>query len=138
MVDWTLSLEAVRKATGETVPVTLMAGRPQPDGGMYRTNESPGYDTNKCWYADGSDYCQNDAWFVRNVGSLPAAYIIGGDLRRPSGDWVTTEDEKRYLPFTRASGRVEYFSEDDLEGRKVIEVVPPPAPAPAPAPAPTI
>lgn len=73
-IDWTKPIEAVRKADGRTVPVTLRANR-EGEYADRHTKECPAGDTNEGWHEDGRDWCRNDAWFIRNVAQpnpLPA------------------------------------------------------------------
>lgn len=65
-IDWNAPLEAVKIGTDIVVPVTF-ASEDRLTNRFY-TNECPDPDTtNSAWNADGSDYCCEKQWFVRNV-----------------------------------------------------------------------
>lgn len=70
-IDWTKPIEAVRKSDGLVFPVTL-GGRDENLLDTYVTNECPNDDeTNREWRADGSDWCSQDKWFIRNRTEAP-------------------------------------------------------------------
>lgn len=65
-IDLDKPIEAVRKSDGRVFPVTV-SSREGYDGGFY-TKECPDSARTNCgWYADGSDMCGYNEWFVRNV-----------------------------------------------------------------------
>lgn len=71
-IDWTKPIEAVRRADGRTIPVSLESS----DGTYFYTNLTPDPDeTNNVWQVSGKDWCGKDLWFIRNVAQpnpLPA------------------------------------------------------------------
>lgn len=73
MIDITKPLEAVHKETGRVVPMTFASrctlSGARFEGGFYTTEAPCNSTSNSGWFADGTDMCSHNKWFIRNVAA---------------------------------------------------------------------